>query len=82
MKLEDVGAKVSHVSVREAVCSLSLFQTPFPGSLSEGGQGSKPFPPYCTILPASSYFHKENHRNVIIMANSESINYFIVRVVK
>lgn len=50
MMVKDVVVRGSHVSVREAVSSLSLLQTLLPISLSTGGQGSKPF---LRIVPSS-----------------------------
>lgn len=46
------------------------------------GEVPTSFPQCYIIIPLSSYFHKKNHKNTILMENSESINYFIVYFVK
>ena len=89
-----LGVPSSSMSLWERIYALSphfipTFQLPqlkLYGKPNTGGWGSNIIPtslPQCyTIIPLSSYFHKKNHKNAILMENSESINYFIVYFVK
>lgn len=96
MKNEEIGPRLSersflfHVTVRGPICSQSSFHLPLSNFYCPShterqiqvGEVTKAFLQCYTILPLSSYFHKKNHKNAVLIENSESINYFIVYFVK